>query len=98
MAQVLVVKAIDAIAFAILGIFIFVSFRFEWWFAFAALIAILNSAFFVLSMFAIFKYEIDITFIAAILTVIGASVNDTIIVFDRIWKNLPMFKVNPKKS
>jgi SecD/SecF fusion protein len=93
-AQELVVKAIYAICFAILGIFIFVALRFELRFAIAATIGVLNSAFFVLSMFAIFKYEIDVTFIAAILTVIGYSVNDTIIVFDRIRENLRLFDVH----
>ena len=90
-AQELVSKAINAIAFAILGVFLFVTFRFGWQFAVAATIGVLNSAFFVLSMFAIFKFEIDITFIAAILTVIGYSVNDTIVVFDRIRENLQIF-------
>lgn len=93
-AQELVVKAIYAICCAILGIFIFVALRFEWRFAIAATIGVLNSAFFVLSMFAIFKYEIDVTFIAAILTVIGYSVNDTIVVFDRIRENLQLFDVH----
>ncbi len=87
-ARELVVKAIYALVFAILGIFIFVTLRFEWRFALAATVGVLNSAFFVLSMFAIFKYEIDVTFIAAILTVIGYSVNDTIVIFDRIRENL----------
>lgn len=87
-AQELVVKAIYAIGFAILGVFIFVALRFEWRFAIAAIVGVFNSAFFVLGMFSIFKYEIDVTFIAAILTVIGYSVNDTIVVFDRIRENL----------
>lgn len=94
-AQALVIQTIYAVAFAIVGIFIFVSVRFGLRFALAALIAVLNSAFFVLSMFAIFKYEIDITFIAAILIVIGYSVNDTTVVFDRIRENWQMFKANP---
>ncbi len=93
-AQELVVKAIYAISLAMLGIFVFVTWRFEWRFAIAATIGILNSGFFVLSMFAIFKYEIDVTFIAAILTVIGYSVNDTIVVFDRIRENLLFSQVN----
>lgn len=87
-AQQLVTQAIYAIGFAILGVFVFVMMRFGWRYAIAACIAILNSAFFVLCMFSIFKFEIDVTFIAAILTVIGYSVNDTIVVFDRIRENL----------
>ncbi len=91
-AQELVFKAIYAISLAILGIFLFVTWRFEWRFALAATVGVLNSAFFVLCMFSIFKYEIDVTFIAAILTVIGYSVNDTIVVFDRIRENLHAFQ------
>jgi SecD/SecF fusion protein len=87
-AQELVVKALYTIGFAIVGLFIFIAIRFEWRFAVAAVVNVLNSAFFVLSMFAIFKYEIDVTFIAAILTVICYSVNDIIVVFDRIRENL----------
>ena len=95
-AQELVVKAIYAVSLAIVGIFIFVTFRFSWQFAIAATISILNSAFFVLGMFSIFKYEIDVTFIAAILTVIGYSVNDTIVVFDRIRENLLLSQADSK--
>jgi preprotein translocase SecF subunit len=87
-ANQLATQAIYAIAFASLGIFAFVWIRFDWKFAIAAILGILNSAFFVLSTFAIFKYEIDVTFIAAILTVIGYSVNDTIVIFDRIRENI----------
>lgn len=54
-AQELVVKAIYAIGFAILGVFIFVALRFEWRFAIAAIVGVFNSAFFVLGMFSIFK-------------------------------------------
>jgi preprotein translocase SecF subunit len=93
-AQELVVKTIYAIALAILGIFLFVNWRFGWTFAIAATVGILNSAFFVLSTFAIFKYEIDVTYIAAILIVIGYSVNDTIVVFDRIRENWQLNKMH----
>lgn len=87
-AQELVKKAIWAIGLAILGVFAFVTWRLDWRFALATVIGVLNSAFFVLSIFSIFHKEIDVTFIAAILTVIGYAVNDTIVVFDRIRENL----------
>lgn len=86
-AQQPVERAIYAIGLAIIGIFFFVVIRFGWQYAIAACVAVMNSAFFPLWMFAIFKFEIDITFIAAILTVIIYSVNDTIIIFGRIREN-----------
>ncbi len=87
-ARELVNKAIYAVGFSVLGVFVFVLWRFGWQYAIAAVAGILNSGFFVLCVFAVFKYEIDVTFIAAILTVIGYATNDTIVVFDRIRENL----------
>jgi len=92
-AQELTTKAMYAVAIAIIGIVAFVTIRFEWRFAIAATVTILNSAFFVIAMFAIFKFEIDVTFIAAILTVIGYSTNNTIVVFHRIRENLKLSTV-----
>jgi len=92
-AQGLVVKAIETIILAMIGIFVFVTIRFGWQFAVAGTIAFLFTAYFVLCMFSIFQDEIDVTFIAAILTVIGYSINDTIVIFDRIRENLKMTKV-----
>lgn len=92
-ARELIFKAVYAIAFSILGIFGYVTWRFGWQYGVAATVGILNSAFFVVSMFAIFHYEIDVTFIAAILTIIGFSAQNTIVVFDRIRENMQL--VNP---
>ena len=91
-ARELVLKATCAIAFSILGIFIFVTWRFGWQYGLASTVGILNSAFFVLSIFSIFHSEIDVTFIAAIMTVIGYSAHATIVVFDRIRENMQMIK------
>jgi preprotein translocase subunit SecF len=62
--------------------------RFEWRFALAANIAILYDAFVVVALFSIFRLEVDLPFIAAVLTTIGYSINDKIVIFDRIRENL----------
>jgi SecD/SecF fusion protein len=67
---------------------IYVMFRFEWRFALAANIAILYDAFVVVAVFSIFRLEVDLPFIAAVLTTIGYSINDKIVIFDRIRENL----------
>ncbi|MRG88254.1 protein translocase subunit SecDF [Salinibacillus xinjiangensis] len=83
-------NAILAVLFASLGIIIYVTIRFEFFFAITAIIALLHDAFFVLALFSIFHLEFDITIIAAILTIVGYSINDTIVTFDRIRENLKL--------
>lgn len=85
-------KAIYAVLIASIGIIIYVSIRFEWRFAITAIIALLHDAFFVISLFSIFQLEVNLPFVAAVLTIIGYSINDTIIIFDRIRENLRTFK------
>lgn len=81
-------KALIAIAVASVAICIYVSIRFEWRFAVASIIAILHDAFVVVSFFAIFRLEVNLPFMAAILTTIGYSINDKIVIFDRVRENL----------
>lgn len=81
-------NALISIAIASIGMLIYISFRFELKFGVAAVIALLHDALAMVSVYAIFRLSVDSTFIAAILTVIGYSINDTIIVFDRIRENL----------
>jgi len=88
MAKELGQKAIYAILLASLGIIVYVSIRFEWRFAVSAVIALLHDAFIVISLFSIFRLEVNLPFLAAILTIIGYSINDTIVIFDRIRENL----------
>ncbi|MGM0885045.1 MAG: protein translocase subunit SecF [Bacillota bacterium] len=88
MAQELGIKTIWAILIASVAIMIYVMFRFEWRFALAANIAILYDAFVVVALFSIFQLEVDLPFIAAVLTTIGYSINDKIVIFDRIRENL----------
>jgi preprotein translocase subunit SecF len=93
MAKELALRAIWATIVASVGIIIYVSIRFEWRFALAAVIALLHDAFIVVSFFSIFRFEVNLPFVAAILTIIGYSINDTIVTFDRIRENLRVTKI-----
>ncbi len=81
-------NAIYALMIASLGIIIYVAFRFEWRMGVASIIGLMHDAFFMIALFSIFRFEVDITFIAAVLTIVGYSINDTIVTFDRIRENL----------
>ncbi|MDF2960732.1 MAG: preprotein translocase subunit SecF [Paenibacillus sp.] len=86
-------KAVVAIAIASVAICIYVSIRFEWRFAVASIIAILHDAFVVIAFFAIFRLEVNLPFMAAVLTTIGYSINDKIVIFDRVRENLRFAKL-----
>ncbi|KGX93512.1 preprotein translocase subunit SecD [Pontibacillus halophilus JSM 076056 = DSM 19796] len=86
--QELVENAIYAVAIASVGIIIYVTLRFEIYYALTAIIALLHDAFFIVALFSVTRVEFDITIIAAILTIVGYSVNDTIVTFDRIRENV----------
>lgn len=88
----LALNAVYAVLLASVGILIYIAFRFEFLSAVAAIIGLLHDAFIVLALFSIFQFEFDITIIAAILTIVGYSINDTIVTFDRIRENLQMEK------
>jgi preprotein translocase subunit SecF len=89
----LAVKAIQSIALASIGIVIYVTIRFEYRFAMSAIVALLHDAFIVISIFSIFRLEVNLPFVAAILTIVGYSINDTIVIFDRIRENLRTAKI-----
>ncbi|MEW9700095.1 protein translocase subunit SecF [Paenibacillus sp. SI8] len=93
LARELLLKAVYAVAIASVLICVYVSIRFEWRFALAAIIAILHDAFLVIAMFAIFRLEVNLPFLAAVLTTIGYSINDKIVIFDRIRENLRFAKL-----
>ncbi|GKV68757.1 protein translocase subunit SecDF [Sporosarcina sp. NCCP-2716] len=86
--QELAWNAVKALAIAALGIIIYVAFRFEWRMGLSAIIGLLHDVFFMIAIFSILRLEVDITFIAAVLTIVGYSINDTIVTFDRIRENL----------
>jgi len=77
-----------AIIYSLLGIIVYVSWRFEFRFAVAAIVALIHDILFTLGFFSIVNLEVSLAVIAAILTIVGYSLNDTIVVFDRIRENL----------
>ncbi|MGG4168822.1 protein translocase subunit SecDF [Rossellomorea vietnamensis] len=81
-------NAMIAVAIASVGIIIYVTLRFEWRMAVGAILALLHDAFFIIAFFSLTRLEVDITFIAAVLTIVGYSINDTIVTFDRLRENL----------
>lgn len=81
-------KAVTATIYALVGILIYIAFRFEWIYGAAAVFAVFHDALVTLGLFSLFNYEINLTVIAALLTLVGYSVNDTIVIFDRVRENL----------
>ena len=80
---------------AILGILIYVWFRFEWQFGLAAVLALLHDIIITIGVLALLKFEFGLTEVAALLTLAGYSINDTVVVFDRIRENLRKYKKMP---
>ncbi len=81
-------QAVLATLYALGGILIYIGFRFEWIYGGAAVLAVFHDTLITLGFFSIFNKEINLTVIAALLTLVGYSVNDTIVVFDRVRENL----------
>lgn len=85
-------KAFLSIAIAAIGMLIYITFRFELKFGISAIITLIHDILIVLSLFAIFRIPVNSSFVAAMLTIVGYSINDTIVVFDRIRENLKFMK------
>tara|TARA_B100000945_G_C20417178_1_gene615738 strand:+ start:1808 stop:2695 length:888 start_codon:yes stop_codon:yes gene_type:complete len=81
--------AIYAILLALILILIYITFRFDKNYALGSMIALIHDVLITLSIFTFFNYEIDLSIIAAFLTIVGYSLNDTIVLFDRIRENVP---------
>jgi len=84
-----------AILYAIIGILLYVTMRFEWRFSIGSVVALVHDVILTVGVFSIVQMEFDLTILAALLAVIGYSLNDTIVVFDRVREN---FKTLRKKS
>ena len=82
-----------ALLYALFGILLYVSFRFQWRFAIGAVLALIHDVLIVVGLISLFQMEFDLTVVAAILAVIGYSLNDTIVVYDRLREN---FRVKRK--
>ncbi len=81
-------KGVMALVYAMAGTLAYIAWRFEYRFAIAAIIALVHDVLVTLGFFSLFSKEIDLTIIAAFLTIIGYSLNDTIIIYDRIRENI----------
>ncbi|MDM5272183.1 protein translocase subunit SecF [Sulfurovum sp. zt1-1] len=85
-------KGLMAMVLAIIGILIYVSFRFEWRFAIASVMALIHDVTIAMGMIVLFSVEVNLDILAALLTILGYSLNDTIIVFDRIREGIRTIK------
>ncbi len=90
--QELVKNAIYSVLIAAVAIIIYISFRFKFSYAISSILALAHDVLFVIILFVLFKIEVNVIFIAAILTIVGYSINNTIVVFDRIRENMAPFK------
>jgi preprotein translocase subunit SecF len=90
-------KGILALVFVVVGFLIYISFRFEWKFAVAAIITTLHDVLIVVGWFALTGHEFDLTVLAGALSVMGYSVNDTIVVFDRVRENFRSMRASPSE-
>jgi preprotein translocase subunit SecF len=88
-------QAILATLYALAGMLVYIAFRFEWVYGAAAVIAVFHDVLITLGLFSLFHYEISLTVIAALLTLVGYSMNDTIVIFDRVRENLRLMRREP---
>jgi preprotein translocase subunit SecF len=85
----------QAMVYALIAILAYVWFRFEWQFAIGAVVALIHDAVTTLGLFSLLGLEFNLSTIAAILTIVGYSINDTVVIYDRIRENLRRYKTMP---
>jgi preprotein translocase subunit SecF len=88
----LALDGLKALVFVIIGIVLYLSFRFEWKFALAGIIANLHDVVIILGFFACFHWEFSLSVLAAVLAVLGYSVNESVVIFDRIRENFRKYR------
>lgn len=91
----LIQTAFYAVGAACLGIMAYIWLRFEWQFAIGCVVALIHDVLLTVGLFALFQLKFDLTTIAALLTTLGFSCNDTVVVFDRLRENLMKYKTRP---
>ena len=94
----LIYSSILAVAITSIGISLYIWLRFEWQFALGGVLALLHDVFITIGIFALFQIKFDLTIIAALLTILGYSINDTVVVFDRLRENLVKYKTMPLRD
>ncbi len=85
-------QAVLATLYALAGMLVYIAFRFEWIYGVAAVVAVFHDTLITIGLFSLFNKPISLTVVAALLTLVGYSMNDTIVVFDRIRENLKMVR------
>src|SRR5580692_1132084 len=88
-------QAVVVTLYALMGMLVYIAFRFEWVYGAAAVLAVFHDVLITLGLFSIFHFEISLTVIAALLTLVGYSMNDTIVIFDRIRENTRLMRREP---
>ncbi len=88
----LATDGLKALAMVVVGIMIYLAFRFEWKYAVAAIVANLHDVIIILGFFAFFQWEFSLSVLAAVLAVLGYSVNESVVIFDRIRENFRRFR------
>ena len=88
-------KAIIAVVLAIAAVLVYIWLRFEWQFAVGAVAALIHDVLLTIGMFSVVQIKFDLAIIAALLTIVGYSLNDTVVVFDRVRENLRKYKKKP---
>jgi preprotein translocase subunit SecF len=94
----LIQKAFLAVAGACLGIGLYIWMRFEWQYSLGTIVALLHDVIVTAGVFSLFQLKFDLTIVAALLTILGYSVNDTVVVFDRLRENLLKYKTMPLRD
>ena len=94
----LITSGAQAVIFAILAVLIYIWFRFEWQFSLGAVAALVHDIILTIGIFSFLQLEFNLSIIAALLTIVGYSLNDTVVVYDRIRENLRKFKKLPLEA
>ena len=91
----LVTAGATALALALIAMLIYIWFRFEWQFALGSVVALIHDVLLTIGLFAVVRLEFNLSIIAAVLAIIGYSMNDTVVVYDRVRENLRKYKAMP---
>ena len=84
-----------AVTLALVSVMIYIWFRFEWQYGVGAIVALVHDVLLTLGMFAVTGYEVNLSTVAAVLTIVGYSLNDTVVIYDRVRENLRRYKKMP---
>ena len=95
MGQELIANGIWAVLSSFAAIMLYVWFRFEWQYGVGAILALLHDSIMIVGFFVVTRFEFGLTAVAAILTIVGYSINDSVVIYDRIRENMRRFKKMP---